>query len=37
MVQTPDGHGRLELVKFHSPPTPDGNRDVRANTAASAV
>ena len=32
-VQTPDGHGRLELVKFHSPPTQGGNRDAPANTA----
>ena len=20
MVETPDGHGRLELIKFHAPP-----------------
>jgi catechol 2,3-dioxygenase-like lactoylglutathione lyase family enzyme len=32
MVQTPDGNGRLELVKFHSPPTQGGNRDAPANT-----
>jgi catechol 2,3-dioxygenase-like lactoylglutathione lyase family enzyme len=32
MVQTPDGHGRLELVKFHSPSTQGGNRDAPANT-----
>jgi catechol 2,3-dioxygenase-like lactoylglutathione lyase family enzyme len=32
MVQTPDGHGRLELVKFHSPPIQDGDRDAPANT-----
>jgi catechol 2,3-dioxygenase-like lactoylglutathione lyase family enzyme len=31
-VQTPDGDGRLELVKFHSPPTPGGDRDAPANT-----
>ena len=33
MVQTPDGNGRLELVKFHSPPIQGGNRDAPANTA----
>ena len=32
MVQTPDGNGRLELAKFHSPPTQGGNRDAPANT-----
>jgi catechol 2,3-dioxygenase-like lactoylglutathione lyase family enzyme len=32
MVQTPDGNGRLELVKFHSPSTQGGNRDAPANT-----
>ena len=26
MMETPDGHGRLELVKFHEPPGPDGDR-----------
>jgi catechol 2,3-dioxygenase-like lactoylglutathione lyase family enzyme len=31
MVQTPDGHGRLELVKFLSPPAL-GDRDAPANT-----
>ncbi len=30
MVQTPDGHGRLELIKFHSPPA-EGDRDQPAN------
>jgi catechol 2,3-dioxygenase-like lactoylglutathione lyase family enzyme len=24
-VQTPDGHGRLELIKFHSPSPPGGD------------
>jgi catechol 2,3-dioxygenase-like lactoylglutathione lyase family enzyme len=24
MLQTPDGHSRLELAKFHAPPGPDG-------------
>jgi catechol 2,3-dioxygenase-like lactoylglutathione lyase family enzyme len=31
IVQTPDGQGRLELTKFHSPPTQGGNRDAPAN------
>jgi len=32
MMQTPDGHGRLELVKFHAPSGPDGDRHAPANT-----
>ncbi len=32
MMQTPDGHGRLELIKFRSPSTQGGNRDAPANT-----
>src|SRR5438046_8021466 len=32
MMQTPDGNGRLELVKFHSPPTQGGDRHAPANT-----
>ena len=32
MMETPDGHGRLELVKFHSPSGPDGDRQAPANT-----
>ena len=32
MLQTPDGHGRLELTKFHSPSTQGGNRHAPANT-----
>ena len=31
-LQTPDGHGRLELTKFHTPPTQGGNRHAPANT-----
>ena len=31
MMQTPDGKARLELVKFHSPPSQDGNADAPAN------
>jgi catechol 2,3-dioxygenase-like lactoylglutathione lyase family enzyme len=26
MMQTPDGHARLELTKFHAPPGPSGER-----------
>ena len=32
MLQTRDGHGRLELVKFHSPPAQGDNRHPPANT-----
>jgi catechol 2,3-dioxygenase-like lactoylglutathione lyase family enzyme len=32
MLQTPDGHGRLELIQFHSPPAQLGDRDAPANT-----
>ena len=32
MVETPDGHGRLELVKFQSPSGPGGDRHAPANT-----
>jgi catechol 2,3-dioxygenase-like lactoylglutathione lyase family enzyme len=33
MLQAPDGHGRLELSKFHSPSHQgDNNRDAQANT-----
>jgi catechol 2,3-dioxygenase-like lactoylglutathione lyase family enzyme len=32
MVQTPDGHGRLELTKFHTPPGRGGDRRAQANT-----
>jgi catechol 2,3-dioxygenase-like lactoylglutathione lyase family enzyme len=31
MMQTPDGHGRLELAKFHAPSTRGGNRPAPAN------
>ena len=31
-VQTPDGHGRLELIKFHSPSDQGDNRQAAANT-----
>ena len=32
MVQTADGNGRLELVKFHSPSDEGDNRHASANT-----
>ena len=32
MVETPDGHGRLELVKFHSPSVRGGDGHAPANT-----
>ena len=31
-LQTPDGHGRLELITFHAPPAEDGDRRAPANT-----
>jgi hypothetical protein len=32
MLETSDGHGRLELVKFHSPSVRGGDRNAPANT-----
>ena len=32
MLETPDGHGRLELSKFHSPSGPGGDRNAPSNT-----
>jgi catechol 2,3-dioxygenase-like lactoylglutathione lyase family enzyme len=32
MLRTPDGHGEIELVKFHSPPTQGGNPHAPSNT-----
>jgi catechol 2,3-dioxygenase-like lactoylglutathione lyase family enzyme len=32
MLRTPDGHGRLELAKFHSPPPQGGDPNAPANT-----
>jgi catechol 2,3-dioxygenase-like lactoylglutathione lyase family enzyme len=32
MVETPDGHGRVELTKFHAPTGRGGDRLARANT-----
>jgi catechol 2,3-dioxygenase-like lactoylglutathione lyase family enzyme len=31
MMETPDGHGRVELVKFHAPSGPSGDRNAPAN------
>ncbi|HEY4427028.1 MAG TPA: VOC family protein [Solirubrobacteraceae bacterium] len=31
MLQTADGHGRLELSKFHAPSAPGADRDAPAN------
>jgi catechol 2,3-dioxygenase-like lactoylglutathione lyase family enzyme len=31
MLQTPDGHGRIELTKFHTPSSDDGHRRAPAN------
>jgi catechol 2,3-dioxygenase-like lactoylglutathione lyase family enzyme len=33
MLQTPDGHGRLELTKFHTPSTDGGYQPAPANAA----
>jgi catechol 2,3-dioxygenase-like lactoylglutathione lyase family enzyme len=32
MLETPDGHGRLELTKFHAPPGQGGDGHAPANT-----
>ncbi len=32
MMETPDGHGRLELTQFHAPSSPGGDRHAPANT-----
>ena len=37
MLQTPDGHGRLELAKFHAPSSPGGDLHAPANARASAT
>jgi catechol 2,3-dioxygenase-like lactoylglutathione lyase family enzyme len=37
MMGTPDGHGRLELIKFHAPPGRGGDRPAPSNTRASAM
>ncbi len=32
MMETPDGHGRIELAKFHAPSGQGGDRHAPANT-----
>jgi len=32
MMETPDGHGRLELTRFHAPSGPGGDKHALANT-----
>jgi catechol 2,3-dioxygenase-like lactoylglutathione lyase family enzyme len=32
MMETPDGHSRLELIKFHAPSGPGGDGHAPANT-----
>lgn len=32
MMRTPDGHGRIELCKYHTPPGADGDPAAAANT-----
>lgn len=31
MMATPDGHNKIELVKFHAPPAPPGDPQAPAN------
>jgi catechol 2,3-dioxygenase-like lactoylglutathione lyase family enzyme len=31
MMETPDGHGRLELIRFHSPAAEGGDPEAAAN------
>jgi catechol 2,3-dioxygenase-like lactoylglutathione lyase family enzyme len=31
MLQTPDGHGRVELSQFHAPPSPSGDPHAPTN------
>jgi len=37
MVKTPDGSGKLELIKFHRPAAEEGARAAPANRSASAM
>jgi catechol 2,3-dioxygenase-like lactoylglutathione lyase family enzyme len=37
MLETPDGHGRLELTKFHAPSGRGGDRTPRRTPRASAI
>jgi hypothetical protein len=36
MLETPDGQGRLELMRFHAPPARGGDPDAPANTLGAA-
>jgi catechol 2,3-dioxygenase-like lactoylglutathione lyase family enzyme len=31
MMRTPDGHGKLELISFHTPPSPAGDPHAPSN------
>ncbi len=31
ILRTPDGHGKIELSQFHSPPSPSGDRYAPSN------
>ena len=37
MMRTPDGHARLELTKFHTPPGRRGDRALRRTRWASVM
>jgi catechol 2,3-dioxygenase-like lactoylglutathione lyase family enzyme len=37
MLETSDGHGRLELMKFHAPPARGGDRNAPPTPSVSAV
>ena len=37
MVETPDGHGRLELTKFHTPSGRGGDRHAPATRPTTAL
>jgi hypothetical protein len=37
MMETPDGHGRLELIKFHAPSGAGGDPHAPATPRASAI
>ena len=37
MLETSDGYGRLELMKFHAPPARGGDRTRRRTPSVSAV
>src|SRR3984893_1921782 len=37
MMETPDGHGRLELTKFHAPSGRDGDRHAPAKEVRTSI